>query len=495
MKIYLKYSLLLTTLLLLSAGSITGLAIFHHRHALRREALLRGESIAVNLALISADAVLTGQVLQLVPLTTDATIRHENVVYAAVVDKKGLVLAHPDRDALRLPLAFTPVRSEEDFGVEATVQEGLARGRKVWDVSVPVKAKGSTVELGRVHVGLDRVAVESSVRRSLINLLELSALFLLAGLLLAFLFVRVLVRPLQALSTASVQVGQGDFGVRVEVSGKDEVAELGRRFNQMVADLRQAEQARVAAQRVESELAVAHSIQKDLFPSKAPDLQGWETAFSCVPANELGGDYYDWYPVAGGKKVGFLVADVSGKGVPAALHSANLRSLMRSTSQSVEEPAAVLRKVNRLAYADLIDKAFVTMVYGVLDPATGRFDFVNAGHDPILLARGDGTVESLPSSTFPIGMVEGDDFDSMTQSSSIEMKRGDLLFMYTDGVTEAEDGQNKQFGLERIAALVAGATAQAAVDKVQQDLSAYTGGRPPHDDVTLLALSRRQAAA
>jgi serine phosphatase RsbU (regulator of sigma subunit) len=495
LKIYLKYSLLLTVLLVLSAGSIIGLALFHHSHALRREALLRGESIAVNLALVSADAVLTGELLQLMPLTTDATIRHENVVYAAVVDQKGLVLAHPDREALRKPLAFKPLKTLQDFGVQAQVEEGLAQGRKVWDVSVPVKAKGSLVELGRVHVGLDRAAVESSVRRSLAYLLELSLLFLLAGLSLAFVFVRYLVRPLQALSKASAQVGRGDFSVRVPVSGSDEVADLGANFNQMVEDLHQAEERRKTAQRMESELAVAHSIQKDLFPSKAPQLKGWETAFSCVPATELGGDYYDWYPVAGGQKIGFLVADVSGKGVPAALHSANLRSLMRSTSQAVEAPEEVLRRVNRLAFADLGEKAFVTMIYGVLDPGTGRFDFVNAGHDPLLWSRGGGKVEALQSSTFPIGMVDGDDFDAMTESKSIQLDQGDLLFMFTDGVTEAEDGREVQFGLDRIAELISGRGARQAVEKVQQDLSEYTGGRPPHDDVTLLALSRRQATA
>jgi sigma-B regulation protein RsbU (phosphoserine phosphatase) len=476
--------------LLLSVGSIAGLAIVHERNALRREALLRGESIAVNLALVGADAILTGQVLQLLPLVTDATTRHENVVYAAVTDGHDVVLAHPDRQALRKPFQFKATRDQEDFGIQSRVVEGIGMDRKVWDVSVPVKAKGSLVELGRVHVGLDRRAVEDSVLRSLIRLVEAAGLFLLAGLALAFLFVRVLVRPLQALSKASAAVGRGQFDVQVPVESRDEVGELAANFNQMVRDLKAAEQRRRAAQRVESELLVAHAIQKDLFPSKEPDLPGWEIAFACTPATELGGDLYDWYPVAGGKKLGFMVADVSGKGVPAALHSANLRSLMRSTSQSVEPPDEVLRRVNRLAFADMQEKAFVTMVYGVLDPATGRVDFVNAGHDPLLCARAAGGVESVPSDTFPVGMVDGDDFDAATAVQSLTLAPGDMLFLYTDGVTEAVDRNDNQFGLDRIAGLLPGAGAHEAVRRVQKDLGGYIGDKPPHDDVTLLAIAR-----
>ena len=491
MKIYLKYTLLLGSLLILSAGSVTGVALIHHRHALTREALLRAESIAVNLSLVSAEAILTHNVLQLIPLTTDATTRHESVVYAAVTDQQGLVLAHPDREALRKPFEFQMEAAETAYGVQATVASGMGGGRLVWDVSVPVKAKGTLHELGRVHVGIDQRSVHASVRHSLWQLLSISALCLLLGLAVAAYSTSILVRPLEGLSLASAQVGRGDFGVQVPVNSHDEVGQLAANFNKMVADLKLAEQRRRAAQRVESELAIAHSIQKGLLPAKDPDLPGWESAFACTPATELGGDYYDWYPVDGGRKTGFVVADVSGKGVPAALHTANLRNLMRFTTEDHEGPGEVLRRVNHLAFPDLTDKAFVTLIYGVLDPVTGIFRYMNAGHDPMLWVHHDGRVEALNSNTYPIGIVDSDEFDSMGEEQSITLEKGDLLFLFTDGVTEAEDPSGRQFGLDRIATTIAGARPKEAIQRVEAAVHEYIDGHPAHDDVTLLALWRQ----
>ncbi len=490
MKIYLKYSLLLAFVIVLSAGSITGVALLLQRHALTYQALLRAESIAVNLSLVSAEAILTRNVLQLVPLTTDATTRHENVVYAAVIDQTGLVLAHPDRAQLRKPFLFEHLANETSYAVQAAIQTGVGLGRLVWDVSVPVKAKGSLIELGRVHVGIDQRGVEASVSRSLKQLFLVATLCLVLGLALAVYFIRILVRPLQVLSLASAQVGRGDFEVQVPVQSQDEVGELAANFNQMVGNLKAAELRQKVAQRMESELQLAHSIQKGLLPSKDPDLPGWESAFACTPALELGGDYYDWYPVAGGRKVGFAVADVSGKGVPAALHTANLRNLLRFTTAEMESPLQVMCRVNSLAFPDLEDKAFITMVYAVLDPQTGEFTYVNAGHDPLLWVRANGSIEVLPSTTYPVGIVDGAEFEEGTKDNTITLEKGDLVFLYTDGVTEAENEQGKQFGEQRIASLIQGVSAKQAVEQVRSKLNEYIGGRVPHDDVTLLALRR-----
>jgi len=225
-------------------------------------------------------------------------------------------------------------------------------------------------------------------------------------------------------------------------------------------------------------------------PREAPTLVGWEMAASCVPAKELGGDYYDWYPVASGKKLGFVVADVSGKGVPAALYMASLRNWFRFTTATLEEPLDVIRQVNALAFPELGGEAFVTLFYGVLDPATGLLRYVNAGHDPGLLFRNGGAVEQLDSTAYPVGMVDAAEFEKPAEERSVTLAHGDSLFLYTDGVTEAEDEQGSQFGVERIAAAVAGAGPRAALDSLVKALRQYIGGRPPHDDVTLMAFKR-----
>jgi sigma-B regulation protein RsbU (phosphoserine phosphatase) len=488
MKIRAKYSVILASLLLLSSGTLAGLALRHHQRALTREALLRAESIAVNLALVSAEAILTKNMLQLVPLSMDATTRHENVAYAAVTDVKGRVLAHPDRAAIDKPFVFESSGEESSFGLQAKVLSGKSMGHRLWDVSVPVKAKGSLLELGRVHVGLDKATVERSVARSLMSLILASVGCLALGLVVAFPAVAYLTQPLKQLSQASGRVGEGDFGVQVPVQSKDEIGELASNFNSMVEKLKLAEARRKEAQRLESELELAHGIQKGLFPQKNPELSGLELAFYCEPAKELGGDYYDWYQVAGGAKLGFLVADVSGKGVPAALHMANLRNLFRFSTETLESPLEVLRQVNRLAFPDLRAEAFVTLIYAVLDPATGLLRYVNAGHDPAFLSRSDGGMESFEATAFPVGVVDAGEFEAQASEKSAQMRAGDLLFLYTDGVTEAADASQRQYGLPRIRKFLNGKAPASVLESIRLDLQEYRAGRAPHDDVTMMAL-------
>jgi serine phosphatase RsbU (regulator of sigma subunit) len=490
-KLFQRYALLLAGILLLAVGSVTGLASQLHRRALTREALLRAESIAVNLSLVSAEAILTGQVLQLLPLCTDATTRHEGVVYAAVVDKRGLVLANPDRGAIHRPLDFLPRRELEGYDLHSQVEEGRGMGKRVWDVRVPVRAKGSLVDLGWVHVGLDERTVQASVAASLERLVLLGLCCLGLGLGLAVPAIRYLVRPLKVLSDAARRVGGGDLAVAVPEAGSDELAELAHCFNGMVADLRLASKRRHEALRLESELQVARAIQMGLLPSEKPRMEGWEAAFFCEPAKELGGDYYDWFPLGGGR-CGFIVADVSGKGVPAALHMANLRNLFRFVSSGESEPAEVLKQVNAIFFSDLKSESFVTLIYGVLDPVSGRFTFANAGHDPLLWRRGAAeALVRLEGASFPVGIIGAGEFDAQVSQSSVDLAPGDLLLLYTDGVTEAEDAQGVQFGLDGIGRCLAGPTAEEAVDSVREGLRAHLQGRPAEDDVTVMALWRR----
>ena len=491
MKLAQKYSLLLASLLALAVGAVTLLALSYHRQALTREALLRAESVAVNLSLVSAEAILTHDVLQLLPLSTDATTRHEGVVYAAVVDRQGRVLAHPDRQAIHKPLDFVAQRRLEESGLHAEVAEGLGMGKRVWDVSVPVRAKGSLQDLGWVHVGLDQRLVQASVRSSLQRLLLAGLLALGAGLLVAALAVRYLVQPLLRLAHAAGEVGRGDLSVSVPAEGGDELGDLARSFNAMVAGLKLAEERRREAQRLESELQVARSIQQGLLPSQEPALLGWETAFFCEAAKELGGDYYDWLPLEGGR-LGFIVADVSGKGVPAALHMANLRNLFRFCTRGQASPAAVLKQVNALFYADLKAESFVTLIYGDLEPSSGRFRFVNAGHDPLLWRRSAlGSIELLENASFPVGIVGPEEFDAQVTEQTLRLKKDDLLLLYTDGITEAEDAEGGQFGLERIRTRLGSGSAQETLQALRADLKEHRQGRPPEDDVTILALWRR----
>ena len=309
-------------------------------------------------------------------------------------------------------------------------------GEPVWDVSVPIVVRDTDKVLGSAHVGLARSVVEEAVLRSMRALGLISIAITILGVALTFWSLRVLVKPLRELSAASEAVGKGDLNVSVPVRSSDEVGRLASNFNTMISGLKDAEAAKLEQGRIEGELELARSIQADLLPAQPPKVKGLEIAFACVPAKELGGDFYDCIEIKGGALWGFLIADVSGKGVPAALHMANLRNLFRIFAPENESPLETLKKVNAYAFADMKAEAFVTLIYAVIDLKTLEVRMVNAGHDPAYWLR-SGTIQAFDSTAPPVGLAEAADYDPVATEISFTLSRGDMFFTFTDGVTEA----------------------------------------------------------
>jgi len=278
--------------------------------------MLRGESIAMNLAAPAANAFLSHDQLLMVDLAASASRDNQGVVYAALLDGAGQVVGHADPAAMLKPLDFQPSRDLPGVVKHAAVREGRFKDVSVWDLSVPVRLAGGKQVLGSVHVGLAQSVVEGAVLQSLLGLGAISVAILVLGVGLTFWALKVLVRPLREISAASEAVGRGDLSVALGVRSKDEVGRLASNFNAMVKSLKEAEHARLEQGRMEGELSMARAIQSDLLPSRPPFIRGLNVAFNCMPAKELGGDFYDCIEVKGGCW-GFLIADVSGKGVPA----------------------------------------------------------------------------------------------------------------------------------------------------------------------------------
>jgi serine phosphatase RsbU (regulator of sigma subunit) len=488
LSLLLKYSLWLGGLLLLVAGAITGAALWSMDRALTREALLRGHSIALNVAASAGTALLRQNDLQLVGLGLSATKDHADVLYAAILDAKGRVKGHPDPKALGKPLDLQLGPELQGAPAGSMVREAVKQGHLVWDIRVPIRVKGSARELGAVHVGLAQDSVADAVRASLGRLALISLLLLALGLGATAWSVKLAVRPLGELADGARRVGRGRFDTRVPVRGEDELGQLASTFNSMVEGLESAEAAREEHQRIESELDLARGIQASMLPTRPPQVAGADIAFRCSPAKELGGDFYDCIPLEHGA-IGLLIADVSGKGVPAALNVVNLRNLFRVVAPGSPSAVETVKRVNALAYPDLRGESFVTLIYAVLQPATGQVELLNAGHDPAFWLKGDGQVQALESGAMPVGLADAEDYDADVQGASLRLAPGERLLLFTDGVTEAMDAEGRQFGLDALRALAAPpGSASDTVLRLADAVSNHANGVPPSDDVTLLAL-------
>jgi serine phosphatase RsbU (regulator of sigma subunit)/anti-sigma regulatory factor (Ser/Thr protein kinase) len=241
-------------------------------------------------------------------------------------------------------------------------------------------------------------------------------------------------------------------------------------------------------ERIEQELRTARRIQHALLPKEVPTLPGWQIAPHYQPAWEVGGDFYDFLLLHDGR-LGFMIGDVAGKGVPAALLMATTRSMLRIAAQRTDSPGEVLAQVNDLLLSDMPPHLFVTCFYALLDPATGRLCYANAGHD-LPYRRTSNGVEELDATGTPLGLLPAMHYEE----HEVVLNPGESILFYSDGLVEAHNQQHEMFGFPRLAALVGqSAESSALISFLLNELVTFTGGEwEQEDDITLVVLHRTE---
>jgi sigma-B regulation protein RsbU (phosphoserine phosphatase) len=246
---------------------------------------------------------------------------------------------------------------------------------------------------------------------------------------------------------------------------------------------------------MENELQNAREVQRVLLPQDNPVLAGFRISGTNLPARIISGDYYDYLKLDE-KRFGIAIADVSGKGVPAGLLMAMCRSALRSVAREKSSPASTLATVNRQLFPDIREDMFISMAYCILDETNGKAVIARAGHDPALLYRHEiGKVELLRSPGLALGVDEGDVFERVTKDQEIELYQGDCLLFYTDGVREAVNADDEEFGMDRMCECfrnTAPLGAEAVLTRMQEELRHFTGEGPQMDDITLVAIEKKK---
>jgi predicted ester cyclase len=244
-------------------------------------------------------------------------------------------------------------------------------------------------------------------------------------------------------------------------------------------------------ERIEQELQVARQIQQSLLPEAIPELDGWEVTTYYEPAREVGGDFYDFLEFEDGR-LGLVVGDATGHGMPAALVMATARGMLRAVVQSLESPGEVLARVNEALVAEIPPSTFVTCLYAVLDPPSGRLVYANAGHDLPYLHHYGGDDQELRARGMPLGLMP----NMRYEEKEAVLALGDNALFYSDGLVEAHDPKRQMFGFPRLRKLVAEQAAEerSLVEYLMEELRSFTGdGWEQEDDITLVTL-RRSAA-
>ena len=249
---------------------------------------------------------------------------------------------------------------------------------------------------------------------------------------------------------------------------------------------REAESSKVRLAAIENELDVASKMQQSILPTEFPETDHYDVFGSMTPAKEVGGDFFDIFQLENGN-IGLAIADVSGKGVPAALFMMASRTLLKGAAIGLKEPGKVLREVNDLLYDDNEAMMFVTVLYGVYNPATRTLTYANGGHNLPIVVHDDGSSSIIPSTNgVALGILPGGEYEQ----SSITCAPGDTVVFYTDGVTEAIDTDEEEFGMERLQETFnwGPEDCREAVLSILDAVSDFAGGAPQFDDITCLAL-------
>ncbi len=256
-----------------------------------------------------------------------------------------------------------------------------------------------------------------------------------------------------------------------------------------MAEWREALQSRDKLVALENELNVASNIQQSILPTQFPRGSDYQVFGNMEPARSVGGDFYDVYRLEN-EKIGLAIADVSDKGVPASLFMMSTRTLLKGASIGRIQPGAVLREVNNLLNEDNDASMFVTVLYGVYDPENGEFTYANGGHNSPLVVHSDGTSELLPLTD---GVALGLMPDLEYLENTVTLSPGDTVVLYTDGVTEAMDSEDNEFGNERLLEIFSDRPPKGCKDAneaVFQAVGDFAGDTPQSDDITCLALRR-----
>jgi sigma-B regulation protein RsbU (phosphoserine phosphatase) len=297
---------------------------------------------------------------------------------------------------------------------------------------------------------------------------------------------RRLTRDLQALTDGAARLAHGDLDARVEVRSKDEVGRLAQAFNRMAAEMRTHQEQLLHQERLRRELELGRRIQEEMLPHERLSVPFAEAKGLSIPAREVGGDFFNYFPLEGGQAA-LIVGDVAGKGVGAALLMANLQATLRARLPLEQNLESLARHLDVEIDKSTSTTVYLTAFIGVVDGKAGAMRYVNAGHNPPLLLRTDGSVRALESTGRPLGLLPGGEY----AEASVALADGDWLLLYTDGVTDSEDANGEAFGLDRLQALLVAESANGIdgiLTRVEQAVREYRGGREAADDATLVVL-------
>lgn len=376
-------------------------------------------------------------------------------------------------------------------GISWQVQKDADSGGKIYDFSVLVMDKlKSKNKIASVVIGMSDSAVRDEISRvkRLITYIFLG--YLAVSIIAAVVLATIIIRPIKKLSHGAALIGKGDFTHRIDVNTSDELGMLASEFNLMTEMIQDAKEKEIESRIMNEQLEMARDIQEGLNPMGYYRKNGVQIKGFTRAAKGVGGDYFDYIDIDD-NRVGALISDVSGKGVPASLVMVMIRTVFTSyiTRKDID-CASVVKAINDSLSADFAIDKFATLFFMIYDRSTGELSFSNAGHGPLFCYRAEKhacTRSALDG--VPIGIME----DVEYKQAKVKINPGDMVILYTDGITEMRNPEREEYGIHRVQKLLLehnNLDASEFAELLVEDVENFRKDAPPHDDMTLLVFKR-----
>lgn len=489
-----EFSIWVILLLLVTSGTLAWFMLRSEKDALTREVTRRGVALTQYVAIHSVDSFLTNDKLTLATLVADV-MKNEDMVYAVLVNRNGRVVAS-DRSELigkayqRPPESYPLDRSSPRTHTWLHPQAGW-----VIDIGMPLIIEDKA-KIGEVHLGISRTTINKVVKEAWQRAIGLSGFFMLAGLVGSVILVTLMLRPVSELTKGAEAIGSGNLDYQIPTMRRNELGQLAVTFNHMTRELKVATEQALEQERIKKELQVAQQIQQMLLPKQVPEIKGFSFGSLYRAAKEIGGDYYDFFQV-GDDRLGIAVADVCGKGVPAGLLMSVARSILKSIAPNQNSPRDVIRELNRVLLTDFSHGLFITMFYAVVDVKKKTLLYTSAGHNPALIYRSttnECIVLDMTPPCLPLGIDGSGMFESLVKEKKVSLQKGDVVILYTDGVSEAMNANREEFGLRGLQASIEKHTkekpqnAESIIQGLDKDINHFCGSMHQNDDIAVVTM-------
>jgi serine phosphatase RsbU (regulator of sigma subunit) len=489
-----KFLIWLVIFILIIMGIVYTFVTRHERRILSDEVKLRGETICNNLAAAAEDFLVMKDDLALAKLVTDTKEKNRGVLYCFVIDDAGTIWAHTDISMVGKQYKTPPGLEELEYEKMLT-QEFITRdGIRSFAISMPVKVVGS--KLGEVYVVLSQETIRSAVMQARRGIGVLTGAVLALGIAGILLLVSFMIGSLAVVTKDICAIGEGDLEREIRTARKDEIGSIAFAVKTMARKLKKAREELIEKERMRKEMEVARDIQQSLLPGSVPNIPGFEIVSYYQAAMELGGDYFDFITIDD-KRFGVVVADVSGKGVGGSLIMNMVRTIMRTEALRNAAPRHLLSIANFFLKDEIPKSMFITLFYVLIDVTSNMITYACAGHNPgFLLDPEKGALIQIKPKGIPLGIHLFDErqFTMKMEEQTKRFGSGDMLFLYTDGITEAMNSRRELFGEERLVNVLKGngminpASIKASLRK---ELDSFTGKAAQSDDITFVIVQRK----